>query len=450
MVAFAGIAVVTRAGREHDTLAQSPFALCVDRSDSERQIDGGSILRCAPLVARVLRARPARADGESPARAEVAHILSLGADPRGDGVIRPEGARRFPSRGAAWKIAVVMKAVEVRAQRDLTRRREAMRKLNACQRAAVSRPRVASERTFPWSGRHAFGPRRLQRDRMQFAERERREHAAVVVEVVAAHDAVIQAGPVEFAEIEIAAVVLLPRHRDARGELAGAESRAAAGESCSASSRGQRQLGMLLRVLRDQIDHAEHRAGTVHDRARAAHELDARENRQVERERAADADAAGDDLLHRMTVDQHEKAAVEIRRQADAAHAEVCVAAVVRRVHAAHRAQHVGERVPSVAADLFGRDHRHRSRHLVDPLVVLRRRADRRRQQIIERSAVVGLSDGSEGQENESEGVSVHQTFLSAGTRFTHCSMTCMSSSQSNGFGTLAKAGMSRPRVKRE
>ena len=120
------------------------------------------------------------------------------------------------------------------------------------------------------------------------------------------------------------------------------------------------------------VDDREERAGAVERRAGSADDLDAIDERQIDRELVADERLVVDVVVVAVAVDQHQHAVVVVARPAEPAHADVGVVAVVGHVEAAHAAQGVGERAPAERPDVLGGDDRHRRRRFGHPLLAPR------------------------------------------------------------------------------
>ena len=153
----------------------------------------------------------------------------------------------------------------------------------------------------------------------------------------------------------------------------------------------------------DDVDDAEHRVRSVQRRARTRHELDALDQRDVERKFTPHGGRAVDVVVDAHAVDQHQQARRKITRPSETAHAEVAVAAVVAQVHPAHAIQRLGQRAPAVGANVAGRQHRHGRRRGGGVLSELRRGIHRLVEQQFQVFDIAGRRAGGSAHQRQPE-----------------------------------------------
>jgi hypothetical protein len=120
-------------------------------------------------------------------------------------------------------------------------------------------------------------------------------------------------------------------------------------------------VGRFVGAARDEVHHAAERAGTVEHRPRAANDLDALDVVEIRSQVVADVRRPQPVVVHRLTVEQYERPVPVVAGAPEAAEPELDVAAVVRRVHAAHAPQRLGDRRVMHRAQLLVRHHADRA-----------------------------------------------------------------------------------------
>ena len=149
---------------------------------------------------------------------------------------------------------------------------------------------------------------------------------------------------------------------------------------------GGGQLGAVhvAAAPRDHVDHAKHGVLAIHRTARAGDELDALDQVDVDRQIPAAGPGVGLRGVDPIAVDGDQRPGVVVARQAEAAHADIAVLAVVAGVHTRQAGQRLGQRAPAKGADLLPGDHAHRRRHLALLLLVFGRADDGHFHQLIQ------------------------------------------------------------------